>query len=208
MSFQFLKTAVFSISFLGLVASANAQSARPTKVVMDKVERSAFQADYKQPKKLIECTLEDKFKKLDLPKAKKTSGFRKYEGVTITELSGNKIDLYYKVEGKKSAPSVIMLVSTGYDNFIEMGKDDVTAANTILFLNNLENDAKDMQAAIDLAAQQEALKKAEDKLKKAEAKRAKANKQLTNDANAKAEAAKKVEEERLRLENLKGRNEN
>ena len=104
----------------------------------------------------------------DRSKGKKYKGYIKYAAVTFSELSPNKMDIYTKVEGKKDNSNVIMLVSTGYDNFIGTATDATTAANTIIFLNKLNDDAVTMKAAIDLADQQKAVKEAEEKLNKSD----------------------------------------
>jgi valyl-tRNA synthetase len=195
------------IVVLLITTDIQAQEAKPVNIIFQEISRSAFQADYKHPKKLMEMTITDRLKKAGIEKYRKVNGFKKYEGVQLSDISENKIDIYMKLQGKKATPSLVMMVSLGYDNFIDSNKDPVITANTISFLNKLSNDALDMQAAIDLAAQQKALKKAEDKLRKAEEKRMRLQQQMTNEAKEKAAAAKKVEEERLRLENLKGQND-
>lgn len=178
-----------------------AQNAKEVSVPIGKMQQPAFQGDYKMQEKLMKETLEEQLAKVDLGKGKKYKGFRKYEGVVLPAVSDKKLDIYTKVDSKKSNTYVQILVSTGYDNFIGTKQDATIAANTITFLNKLSDDAVARQAAIDLKAQQEALKKAEEKQKAAAEHQAKA-------AKAQEEASKKAQGERLRLENLKGQNMN
>lgn len=185
---------------LNMAAGAGyAQNAKEVIVEVAKVQQPAFQAEYKYSCKFMTATLKEELEKAGLEKRKKYKGFRKYEGVNFPALSPNKVDIYTKVKGKKNNATVWLLVSTGYDNFISAQKDAAVAANTITFLNKLNDDAAARQAAIDLEAQKAALKKAEEKQKEAAAQQAKA-------AKAQDEARKKAEAERLRLENLKGQN--
>lgn len=195
-----------------LMFSVQAQNAKEVSTTINKAQKTAFQADYKVPKDLMKTTLDDRFKKAGIS-GKKSKGFVKYEGVTFSELSPNKIDIYTKLDGKKDNSSVLMLVSTGYDNFISTATDAATAANTITFLNKLNEDAVAMKGAIDLAAQQKAVATAQEKLKKSEKekeklakKRAKLDKQLEAEGKSGDKATQQVEAEKLRLENLKGQN--
>lgn len=210
---KFLKLASVALVFNAFGMNAIAQNAHEVSTTINKVQKTAFQCDYKATKDLMKTTIEERFKKAGLSSGKKSKGYTKYTGVTFSELSPNKIDIYTKVEGKKDNSSVIMLVSTGYDNFISTTTDAITAANTITFLNNLNDDAVDMKAAIDLAAQQKAVKEAEEKLKKSEKeaaklakKKAKLEKQMEAEGKTSDKAIKDVEAEKMRLENLKGQN--
>ena len=208
---KFLKLAslVFVVCVFGF--SANAQNAREVTAKINKVQKTAFQADYSVAKDLMKTTLEERFKKAGVGDGKRWKGFTKYTGVTFSELSPNKIDIYTKVEGKKDNSSVVMQVSTGYDNFIGTATDAATAANTITFLNKLNDDAVTMKATIDLAAQQKAVKEAEEKLNKSDKeakklakKKAKLEKKMEAEEKTGDKASKEVEAEKMRLENLKG----
>lgn len=211
MKSKFLKLSVVMFVANALSFGVMAQNAREVSTTINKAQKTAFQGDYKVAKDLMKTTLEDRFKKAGVSSGKKSKGYTKYTGVTFSELSPNKIDIYTKVEGKKDNSSVIMLVSTGYDNFISTATDAATATNTITFLNKLNDDAVNMKAAIDLAAQQKAVKEAEEKLKKSEKeaeklakKKAKLEKQMAAEVKTGDKASKEVEAEKLRLENLKG----
>lgn len=208
---KFLKLAglVLLVNVFGF--SAEAQNAREVSAKLNKEQRTAFQADFPVAKDLMKTTLEDRLEKAGLSKGKKYKGYIKYAAVTFSELSPNKMDIYTKVEGKKDNSNVIMLVSTGYDNFIGTATDATTAANTIIFLNKLNDDAVTMKAAIDLADQQKAVKEAEEKLNKSDKeakklakKKAKLEKKMEAEEKTGDKASKEVEAEKMRLENLKG----
>lgn len=193
--------------------NAAAQNAHEVSVTIDKETKTAFQGDYKVSKALMSTTVEDRLKKAGLSKSSKTNGYQVYKGVIFPEISANKVDIYTKVEGKKANASVIMLVSAGYNNFVSTASDAATAANTITFLNKLNEDAVSMQGVIDLSAQQKAIAEAEKKRKKSEdqqaklaKKKAKLEKQMEEQAKAQEKAAKALEDEKLKLENLKGKN--
>ncbi|MFA6152792.1 MAG: hypothetical protein WC716_15820 [Chitinophagaceae bacterium] len=160
--------------------SALAQNAREVSIEINNAAKTGYQQDYKIPKSLMKTTLDDRFKKAGISGGKKSKGYMKYTGVNFPELSPNKIDIYTKISGKKDNSAVLMLVSTGYDNFISTTTDPTIAANTIVFLNNLNEDAIKMKKAIELEIQQKELKKAEEKLKKADAEKAKLEKKKAN----------------------------
>lgn len=190
--------------------NAMAQNARQISANMKKQVVPGFQADYKVSKKLMELTLEDEFKKADLGKGKSSSGFRKYEAVVLPAISPNKLDLYCKTSGGKNDATVLMLVSTGYDNYVDASKDPSIAANTIAYLNKLTEDAVAMQATLDLAAQQKELEKAKEKLEKSEREKAKLakkkadlDKKLSAEKSTQEKAAEKVELEKNKLDNMK-----
>lgn len=190
-------------------------NAREVSVTINKETKTAFQGDYKVSKNLMKSTLEDRLKKAGLGKPSKSKGYSVYKGVVFPELSSNKMDIYTKVGGKGSNASVILLVSTGYNNFISTATDAGTAANSITFLNKLNEDARAMQAAIDLAAQQKAAQEAEEKVKKTEAekerlakKKAKLEKEMEEAEKDKAKASQSAESERMKLENIKGKSGN
>lgn len=192
------------------VLRVNAQEAKEVLLKINKQEKPAYTANYKVSKKLMKKTLDERFAKAGFTKSSKYKGYRKYEGVTFTELAPNKVDIYTKIEGKKTNSTVFMLVSSGYDNFMGNADNPAVSTNAIAFLNKLSEDAVATQAAIDLAAQQAALKAAEDKLKSSdrEAKRlaekkAKLEKKLDEENKTGSKASQEVEAEKLRLENLK-----
>lgn len=175
------------LRFLGAFAMANmmiftatAQNAKEVSTEINKMQKSGFQQDFKASKDLMKITLTDRFKKAGITGSKKSKGFTKYTGVNFSELSPNKVDIYTKISGKKDNATVLMLVSTGYDNFISTTTDPTIAANTIVFLNNLNEDAIKMKKAIELEIQQKELKAAEEKLKKADAEKAKLEKKKAN----------------------------
>lgn len=205
---------IASVGLLNTIGT-QAQNAKESNVTYNKMNVPAYIADFNVPSDLMQTTLEDRLKKATGTSGSKSKGYRKYEGVTFSEISPNKIDVYTKVSGKKNNSNVIMLVSTGYDNFINGAKDATIANNSIAFLNKLTEDATNMKAAIDLAAQQKALKEAEEKLKKEEKekerlakKKAKLEKQLEDGTKSTEKAGQAVEREKTKLEDLKNSDSN
>lgn len=211
---QFLRfIATFAIANVALF-SAKAQNAREVSTSFNKETKPAYQADYPVGNELMETTLIERFKKAGFPKGKSSKGFVKYEGIVFPELSTNKIDVYTKVEGKKENATVLMLVSTGYDNFVSTATDAALAGNSISFLNKLKDDAAAMKAKMDYEAQLLVVKKAEANLVKAEKNKSKLEKKkasLEADIEKEKKATDKVnqllESEKLKLENLKGQND-
>ena len=206
---------VFIAGAFSMGAHAQQQNnAHEVTVTFNDENKTAFQGDYKLGKDLMKVTLEGKLTKAGLGKPSKAKGgYSLYQAVVVPDISSNKVDIYTKVDGKKSSSSVIMMVSSGYNNFISANTDAATANNVITFLNKLSEDAVGTQNALDLTAQQKVAQEAEKKLKKSTAqrdkliqKKAKLDKQIQDAEKEMEKSNKALEGERLKLENLKGRN--
>lgn len=198
-----------TLLFTVMAFTTQAQNAKETTVKFNKQERPAFSAEYPLSKKMIEETIKSKMVNAG-SKGKRYKGFRKYEGVVLPELSPTKVDVYSKIKGNKSKAGVVMLVSTGYDNYVSPASNSSIAANTITMLNQLKDDAVALKAAQDLAAQQLALQIAEEKKRKSDEqaqklakKKAALDKKLAEENQAATKASREVEAEKVRLENLK-----
>jgi hypothetical protein len=195
----------------GLFAfNASAQNAHEVSVSINKETKTAFQADYPVSDDLIKITLEDRLRSANLPKGKSAKGYTLYKEVVFPELSTNKIDIYTKVDGKKTNATIVMLVATGYDNFISSSNDAATAANVIAFLNRLVSDAATMQIKINIANQEDVVKNAEKELKKTNNDNAdllkdkeKIEKKIVESNSTVDKASKSLDAERAKLESLK-----
>lgn len=203
---KFLKTTVI---FTFLAFAAKAQNAKEVLTRFNKQERPAFTAEYPISKKMIDNTLKHKLAKAGSG-GRRYKGFRMYEAVVLPELSSTKIDFYSKVKGNRSMATVTILVSTGYDNFVSTASNSSISSNVQTMLNQLKDEAVALKAEQDLAAQQLALKKAEEKKKRSDEKaqklakkKAELDKKLAEENKTGSKASQQVETEKVRLENLK-----
>jgi hypothetical protein len=153
------------IATLGLalasVIAVQAQNAHEAIVKYDKIQANGVVAEYDRPKSVIEEALKKELEKEGLGKSKSSKGYDLYAGTTWSNISTDKVDAYFKVEGKKNKSTVTVLISKGYDNFVNANSDMATIENVKKFLNNLNVGADKVQLGLDIKAQEEVVKKAE-----------------------------------------------
>lgn len=156
---------VFTSLALALAIAAtgtvSAQNAHESSVKFNKTNENAVVADFDKPADIVEAALKDRLEKEGLGKMKSSKGFMSYSGVLWNSVSSDKLDVYFKVEGKKDKSSISVLVSKGYDNFITSGSDSRTIDNVKAFLNGFMANANAYQLGLNIKAQEEAVKKAE-----------------------------------------------
>lgn len=200
--------ALASFAMTGLMAQSRYTTAEYQKIV-----RPAVANEIPFPEKTVGNAIEDKMGKMGY-KGKSSKGFTIYSGVRLPELGTEAYDLYYmidKVSRKdKGTSTVTLMISKGFDNFVSDSSDAAVIANAKTYLNNL----RDMVAAYDLelqiADQEDAIKKADkkytnlvDEAADLQKKKRKLEDQITE--NTAAQAAQKTEAEKQRqiLETLK-----
>lgn len=196
-----------------LLAAANvsyAQNAHEGRVSFMKGDQNAVVAEYDLPKNVVEDALKQRFEKAGLSKRSTEKGFMAYKGATWTEVSPDKVDVYAKVEGKGAVSTITVLVSKGYDNFISSASDPEKVQNVQAFLNSFIKDAKLYQLKLSIAAQEEAVKKAEKDLKtttddgqKLVKDKEKIEKQIADNQTAQGQKQATLDAAKVKLEELK-----
>lgn len=159
-----MKKVIKSLSLvLAMVATGTvfAQNAHESSVKFNKTNENAVVADYDKSAEIVEAALKDRLEKEGLGKMKSSKGFMAYSGVLWNSVSSDKLDIYFKVEGKKDKSTVSVLISKGYDNFVTSGSDSRTIDNVKAFLNGFMAHANAYQLALDIKAQEELIRKAE-----------------------------------------------
>jgi hypothetical protein len=77
------------------------------------------------------------------------NGVLRYKGVTLSEISSEKVDIYAKIEkGANNSSVVYMAVSIGYNNYVSSGKDSIITKNIKAFLESFVKDANNHSADI------------------------------------------------------------
>ncbi len=129
---------------IGAALFAGAQSVEGT-ADYNKNKQPALICEFPYPPGLVETVLGDDLKQKGFGKGKSTKGYQLYQAINFSEVSGEKIDLYVRVEKKsrkeKEAATLTVLVSKGYDNFIG-SSTDATIMNKLadyVIQGNLEN---------------------------------------------------------------------
>jgi hypothetical protein len=209
-----MKKMFLSAIALCAVLLSHAQ-ARYTTAEFQKVMRPAVVGDVPFPEKTISNAIEDKMGKMGY-KGKSVKGFTLYSGVKMGEIGYGTYDLYYMVDRvsrkDKGNSTVTLMISTGFDAFVSDSSDAAVINNAKTYLNNL----RDMVAAYDLelqiAEQEDVIKKADKKYNglvddgtDLQKKKRKIEEQIVE--NNAAQAAQKTEAEKQRqvLETLKAK---
>lgn len=138
-----MKKLFIVLSFLTSLTYAQITSAQQVKeapVTFNKTNQTAVVGEFNYTKDALEAVLKKRMSEANLGKSKSQSKFTKYEGVNWSEVSAEKMDVYYKVSGKKSNSTVEFLISKGYDNFVTTANDATTIANLKNFIASLEAD--------------------------------------------------------------------
>jgi hypothetical protein len=101
-------------------------------------------------------------------KKNKLDGFYVFNGVELSALNKQKLDMYFKVEQKsksqKDQSTIYLLVSKGYDNFISPESDTATFAAATEFLNGFVSETASYRLNMDIENQEKVVKSAEKKL--------------------------------------------
>lgn len=90
-------------------------------------------------------------------KKNKQDGFYVFPGVQLPELNNQKLDLYFKVDPTNSDPqyrsAITLLVSKGYDNFVNPQTDSATYVASQDFLNSFVSETASFKLNKEVEAQ-------------------------------------------------------
>lgn len=100
-------------------------------------------------------------------KKNKQEGFYVFPGVQLPELSNQKLDLYFKVDPQNTDPqyrsAITLLVSKGYDNFVNPQVDSATYQASQDFLNSFVSETAAFKLNKDVKGQRQKVKESEKK---------------------------------------------
>lgn len=180
-----------------------------------KVSRAAILNDMPFPAKTVENALIDNFLKKGY-KSSSSKGFTVFKGVRLTELGPDSYDLYFSAERvsrrDKDNSTLTLLISKGFDAFINEADDATLITNAVAYMNGL----RDIVAAYDLeqqiADQENAVKKAEkkdsnlkDETEDLQKKKSKIESDIARNIKDKADQEKEVANQKQILETLKAK---
>lgn len=190
--------------------TVNAQNAHEATVKFEKIDENAVAADYDNSAEIVKAALKQRLDKDGLGKMKSSKGFMTYKGTLWSVVSADKLDVYFKVQGKKGKSTVYALVSKGYNNFLTSGTDRQAIENVKTFLNSLQSSVQAYQDELNLKAEEEAMAKAEKARKKAEekqkdllAEKEKLQKKIEKNNKEQESKQKALDEEQRKLNDLK-----
>jgi hypothetical protein len=199
---------------LGAFVKVSAQYAHESFVKFEKNNVNAVTADYNRSKSVMEEALKAQLEKEGLIKPDKSKGYIIYKGSNWNRIGREKADIYFKVDGSKSKSSITILISKGYGNFINSETDPGTIKNAVDFLNSLEKKADEVQFSLDLSTQQFVIEKAEKEYVRSlsdstafAADRKKLDAKILAQNEALQSRKKALEAERLKLADMKNRDQ-
>jgi len=121
--------------------------------MIDNENRNAVVIGIDQPQNITLDALQLRMARSGL-KEKSRNGMTKYKGVTFSEISADKLDIYTKVEkGPNNSSVVYMAVSRGYNNFTSTAVDSAITQNVKTFLQSFVKDANYHSADIGIGNQ-------------------------------------------------------
>ncbi|MGZ5191104.1 MAG: hypothetical protein ACXWCZ_08770 [Flavisolibacter sp.] len=127
--------------------------ARDASVMIEKENRSVVMITIDQPEKITRDALQQRLERSGL-KERERKGVVSYKGVTLSEISPGKVDIYTKVEeGPNNSSVVYMSVSTGYNNFTNNAMDSSITQNVKTFLESLVKEADAHSADVGISNQ-------------------------------------------------------
>lgn len=147
-----IKTVLLSVVSLlsGMFIYGQASEAS---VMIDNENRHAVMIPIDHPEKDAREALRLRLERSGL-KEKLRNGVTRYKGVTLSEISPDKVDIYTKVEaGPNNSSVVYMAVSRGYDNFTSSEADSNITQNVKAFLQSFIMDANNHSADIGITSQ-------------------------------------------------------
>lgn len=198
---------LLSLAFvLGISGNIFAQDARETSAKINKANQNAVVASYNQPAAVTEAALKERLSKEGLSKMKSSGGYMVYSGVIWSPVSADKMDVYFKVEGKKDQSTITVLASKGYDNFVSSVNDAVTVEQIKKYLNSFGTTAGAYNLGLNIKAQEEVIRKAEkaynnsvEENKDLLAQKEKIEKKIVESNNEQAQKQKALNDEKTKL---------
>ncbi len=196
------KLLFLSIAVLGL-QSVNAQSnsvATSTMVEAGDYNINAVTIEFPISEKEMEEVFEKKIRNAGA--GKKTSKwsvsrkYRYYPGSSVGEISTDKLDYYYRIDGNNSSSSVTVFASHGYDNFVKENEERETFENMKTFLESINEDVNAVNWQHRLEEQEEVVKDHEKEVSNSES-------DLAQREDALSKLQKEIEDNKADIENKK-----
>ncbi len=145
------------IALLGAIALMSCTflcgQAKEASLMIGKENHPAVMIQVDQPEKDTREALKLRMERSGL-KERLKRGIVRYEGVTFSEISPDKLDIYTKVEeGANNGSVVYMAVSRGYNNFTSSVADSAITQNVKNFLESFILDASNHTQDIGISSQ-------------------------------------------------------
>jgi hypothetical protein len=131
--------------FSGLLMYGQAHNAS---VMIDNVNRDAVMISIDQPLNITSEAFQQRLARSGLKYSPKNGEFR-FKGVTLSEISPEKVDIYAKItKGSQNGSIVYMSVTLGYNDYVHNGKDGAINQNIKNFLESFMKDTNNQPAKV------------------------------------------------------------
>lgn len=156
-----MKHIILAAVFLAAATAALAQNAKDATVRYQKTDRPGMTVEYEIPKADLEEALLTKLETSGPGKPKSKGDFMIWQGVTWPEVATGQVDIYLKVDGSKKKSTVVLLVSKGYDNFVNQNNDAQTGSRMKAFLDGLQEPVNRVYLSRNIALQETVIRRSE-----------------------------------------------
>lgn len=154
-----MKYFILNAFFILIFSALHAQQVREENIKFDGKKRPGIVAEIPYPPEVVENAFRDRMGKEGY-KGTPSRGWTIYKGVKLKSLGDERVDVYVNIERKsrreKDVSEVQLLLSKGYDNFIEKsgGRE---------FIEEVHPVAEAMALELEIKSQEDALKKSQRK---------------------------------------------
>ncbi|MBP5319299.1 MAG: hypothetical protein J6Y77_07860 [Paludibacteraceae bacterium] len=131
--------AIAGAFFLGISSLCAASTDYKTVNGPEKVMVNVLSRDYEYPIEVIQAAVLERLEREGLKGKKAKNGFFSFMGVKYNYLWDNNFDLYLGFSGNKSAGSVMVLMTTGYNNYVDLHNPQ-TRQRIVTWLDELDLD--------------------------------------------------------------------
>ena len=122
--FIFLTTALLAFSTASIFAQIGVPSVKNVKGPdKDKVE--VYSITFTYPAEDIAAAIKERLENEGLSGKKEKNNFVSYKGIRYNYLWNKTFDFYISITGSKTAGTIDLLVSQGYDNYVDVKNDDM-----------------------------------------------------------------------------------
>ncbi|RPD50866.1 hypothetical protein [Paracnuella aquatica] len=199
-----------------LTATAAGAQTRPTSVKFNKANTPAIQLQVPYSEEIAEGAIIQKLKEIGyepetsgalLWKKNTVDGYYVFKNVSLRDLDGKPVDLYFKVaqpsRKEKSKADIYMLVSNGLDQFYSSETDPKVYESANRFLSGFQDYSASYKLDVDIQASEEAVKAAEKKYSKLKDDEKDLEEKLRNNRKQQEAQLKAINDERAKLEELR-----
>ncbi len=162
---------IASLGFLTLNAQSNSK-ATSTIVEAGDYNVNAVAIEFPISEKEMEDVFEKKIRSVGAGKKtekwKVSRKYRYYPGQTLGEISTDKLDYYYYIDGNNTSSKVTVFASHGYDNFVKENEEKEVFDNMKAFLESMNEDVNVVNWQHRVEAQEEVVKDHEKDLAKSQ----------------------------------------